>query len=120
MVTKNREALNNDGIREVPISESTSRKGDFAEYYAITWLWDNGYEVFHNAGGSGPIDMVAIKDGEVTLIDVKTLYTDNPNTASTSASSPRTQEQKNLGVVLLGFAPETRKLRWINHHEKHV
>tara|TARA_R110000822_G_scaffold51856_3_gene134694 strand:+ start:2841 stop:3200 length:360 start_codon:yes stop_codon:yes gene_type:complete len=113
-------ALNNDGSRKKPISESSGRKGDFAEYYAITWLWDNGYEVFPNAGSSGPIDMVAFKDGEITLIDVKTFYTDNPNTASMTASSARTQEQKNLGVVLLGFAPETRKLRWINHHEKHV
>ena len=24
----------------------SSRKGDMAEYYAVTWLWDNGYEVF--------------------------------------------------------------------------
>ena len=26
--------------------KSASRKGDLAEYYAVTWLWDNGYEVF--------------------------------------------------------------------------
>lgn len=113
-------ALNNDGTRRRPISESAQRKGDFAEYYAVTWLWDNGYEVFPNAGSNGPIDMVAFKDGGITLIDVKTLYIDNPDRPAMSASSPRTQEQKNLGVVLLGFAPETRKLRWINHHEKHV
>ena len=107
MVTKNREALNKDGIREVPISESPCRKGDFAEYYAITWLWDNGYEVFPNAGGSGPIDMVAIKDGEVTLIDVKT--------TDPYIHIGRTKEQKNMGVVFLGFNPVTRKLKWVNH-----
>tara|TARA_R110000822_G_scaffold10485_6_gene39671 strand:- start:1228 stop:1554 length:327 start_codon:yes stop_codon:yes gene_type:complete len=101
--------LKKDGIREVPISESSSRKGDFAEYYAITWLWDNGYEVFPNAGGSGPVDMVAIKDGEVTLVDVKTLG------LNTRSHKTRTQEQKNMGVVFLGFEPDTRKLRWINH-----
>ena len=101
--------LNNDGIREIPISESASRKGDFAEYYAITWLWDNGYEVFPNAGGSGPIDMVAIKDEEITLVDVKTLG------LNTRSHKTRTQEQKNMGVVFLGFEPDTRKLRWINH-----
>ena len=28
--------------------KSLSRKGDFAEYYAITWLWDKGWEVFKN------------------------------------------------------------------------
>jgi hypothetical protein len=27
-----------------------SRKGDIAEFYAVTWLWDNGYEVFRNCG----------------------------------------------------------------------
>ena len=27
---------------------NSNRKGDFAEYYAVTWLWDNGYEVFKN------------------------------------------------------------------------
>ena len=30
------------------VSEDVSRKGDLAEYYAVTWLWDNGYEVFQN------------------------------------------------------------------------
>ena len=30
------------------IKHSDSRKGDLAEYYAVTWLWDNGYEVFKN------------------------------------------------------------------------
>lgn len=107
MGTRSHADLNKDGTRKTPISDSASRKGDFAEYYAITWLWDNGYEVFPNAGGSGPIDMVAFKDGGITLIDVKT--------TSPKISLGRTQEQKNLGVVFLGFNPETRKLRWINH-----
>ena len=106
--------LKKDGTREIPISESSSRKGDFAEYYAITWLWDNGYEVFPNAGSSGPIDMVAIKDEEITLVDVKTLGPDSCSQKS------RTQEQKNMGVVFLGFNVVTRKLRWINHHETRI
>ena len=36
----------------------SSRKGDLAEFYAVTWLWDNGYEVFKNCGCSGPIDLI--------------------------------------------------------------
>ena len=36
-----------------------SRKGDLAEFYAVTWLWDQGYEVFPNAGSQGMADMVA-------------------------------------------------------------
>ena len=57
-----------------PIKDS-SRKGDFAEYYAVTWLWDKGYEVFQNSGCTGPIDMIAVdKKGISTYIDVKTIH----------------------------------------------
>ena len=53
-----------------------SRKGDMAEFYAVTWLWDNGYEVFQNSGCTGPIDMIAMdKKGNIKLIDVKTTHT---------------------------------------------
>ena len=38
---------------------STNMKGDLAEFYAVTWLWDNGYEVFKNCGCDGFIDLVA-------------------------------------------------------------
>ena len=51
--------------------KDSSRKGDLAEYYAVTWLWDHGYEVFKNTGCTGPIDMIAIKEGETILVDVK-------------------------------------------------
>ena len=51
---------------------STNRKGDLAEFYAVTWLWDNGYEVFKNCGCDGFIDLVARDPkGNITLIDVK-------------------------------------------------
>ena len=51
----------------------SSRKGDMAEYYAVTWLWDNGYEVFRNCGCTGSVDLIA-RDlkGNIKLIDVKT------------------------------------------------
>ena len=94
-----------DGTRVTPLKESASRKGDLAEFYAVTWLWDHGYEVFLNAGCTGPIDMIAYKDGEITLVDVKSL---NSNVA-------RTDEQKKLGVVFLRFDPKTRKLSWVDH-----
>ena len=56
-----------------------SRKGDLAEYYAVTWLWDNGYEVFQNAGCTGLVDMIAMKDGTTTFVDVKTMQKDKQN-----------------------------------------
>lgn len=98
-----------------------SRKGDIAEFYAVTWLWDNGYEVFRNTGCTGIVDMIALKDKKVTLIDVKTFYTRSRKSSSLSTgiglvpSSKRTREQKELGVKLLGFNPETRKLKFVKH-----
>ena len=96
------------------ISDS-NRKGDFAEYYAVTWLWDNGYEVFRNSGSTGMIDLIAIKDGEITLIDVKT---DKINALpKKDYSGNRTQAQKEAGVVFLSFDPVTRKCRFVKHHK---
>lgn len=96
----------------------TSRLGDIAEFYAVTWLWDQGYEVFINPGSTGPIDMVAYKDGKCILIDVKTMVRDHrkPNWWRNAGGS-RTEYQKQIGVVLLGFHPSTRQLHWINHNE---
>ncbi len=106
----------NNGNRTFEPTETSSRKGDLAEYYAVTWLWDNGYEVFRNAGCTGPVDMVATKDNKVILIDVKTTRKDFRKGIRTVKSS-RTQEQKDMGVVFLAFDPETRKLRWVDHKE---
>ena len=93
------------------------RKGDFAEFYAVTWLWDNGYEVFLNAGCTGPIDMIAFKGGEATLIDVKTTNIDHREGYPHRIGTKRTPLQKELGVVFLAFNPEDRKLSWVNHHD---
>jgi Holliday junction resolvase-like predicted endonuclease len=93
-----------------------ARTGDIAEHYAITWLWDNGYEVFLNPGATGPIDLVAYKDGECILIDVKTLCPDKRGNSWRNGGT-RTARQKQMGVVFLGFHPKTRKLRWIKHRE---
>jgi len=110
--------INEDGTRVRSILETTARKGDIAEYYAVTWLWDRGYEVFKNAGCNGPIDMVAIKEGETILVDVKTIHIDQraKNNGRTIRKT-RSEEQKKLGVVFLAFDPNTRKLRWVEHLE---
>ena len=90
-----------------------NRLGDMAEFYAITWLWDEGFEVFHNSGCTGPVDMVGIKDGEVYLFDVKTSR--EPSTHKNAPS--RTKLQKALGVQYILFDPNTRKLRLVKHKE---
>ena len=46
-------------------------KGDKAEYIAAMWLWDQGYLVCRNMSQQGAVDLVAIKEHEVILIDVK-------------------------------------------------
>ena len=93
---------------------SKSRLGDIAEHYGIKWLWDEGFEVFHNSGCTGEVDIVALKNDEVYLIDVKTLYQIEDGVFD--IKSCRTEKQKEMGVQLLGFNPVTRKLRMINHH----
>ena len=86
-----------------------NRLGDLAEHYAVTWLWDNGWEVFKNCGCTGPVDLIGMDPNKnLTLIDVKTL---------TKANMPsnRTQTQKDLGVQFLLFDAENRSLRFMAH-----
>jgi len=106
---------------------NNNRKGDFAEYYAVTWLWDQGYEVFQNSGCTGPVDMIALKRDEVILIDVKTFRERNRSSETNKndgsfiegtnlePSHKRTKKQIKMGVKILGFNPETRELRFIEH-----
>lgn len=102
------------------IRSDVNRTGDIAEYYAVTWLWDNGYEVFLNAGCTGPVDMVAMdKEGTIILIDVKTMQKDyrSPTNIHT-IRRVRTDIQKELGVQLVSFNPDSRKLKFVNHREE--
>ena len=75
------------------------RKGAHAESVALAWLLSEGYFVFTNFAGRGPVDLVAIDSGtpNVTLIDVKAaIYT------GLTRRRPRLSEiQKRLGVRLL-------------------
>ena len=105
-------------------TESPSRKGDLAEYYAVTWLWDNGYEVFQNSGCDGPIDIIAMDSkGEMLLIDVKTgqldkrTYNKSTDEDRYGATTSRTEKQLELGVKILVFIPTSRKLRFVEHKE---
>jgi hypothetical protein len=46
----------NAGLRAADLS--SCRKGDSAEHFAIAALMARGLEVFHNAGGDGPVDLL--------------------------------------------------------------
>lgn len=52
-------------------NRSTHHKGAWAELIACTWLMERGHQVFRNVCPSGEIDIIAVKDGGVLLIDVK-------------------------------------------------
>ena len=94
-------------------NHSNSRVGDLSEYYAITWLWDQGYEVFPNAGSQGMVDMIAWHpDTEETIfIDVKT--SDNNRNDPT-----RTRRQASKKVKVLLYNQDTRKLRFVEHRNE--
>ncbi len=99
--------------------KDTKRKGDLAEYYAITWLWEQGFDVFQNSGCSGPVDIVAMdENGNTILIDVKTSKKDKRRDkfVNISGKGP-TEKQKELGVVFLTFNYETKNLRFVDHHK---
>ena len=49
----------------------SNRAGDIAEYAVIVWAWKQGYEVFPNAGCTGDVDLILLKDGITILVDVK-------------------------------------------------
>lgn len=85
--------------------------GDLAEFYAVTWLWDNGFEVYQNAGSTGPVDIVAIKNGKVWLFDIKS------KNSELNWGFKRTFAQEMLGVQILVFNPRTRKMRFVKHRK---
>jgi len=95
-----------------------SRQGDLAEYYAVTWRWDEGYEVFKNAGCSGLIDLIAYKKEteDILLIDVKTIQEDKRGSAP-YVKNTLTKEQREKGVRVLSFNPWDRKLKFVKHRD---
>ena len=88
--------------------------GDVAEYYAITYLLDQGYLVFRNTCCTGPVDLLAITpEGETILIDVKTVR----SSSDSNAPSNRTPLQKQMGVQLLDFDADSRTFSWKKHRD---
>ena len=109
--------VDEEGKRLYPIKESASRKGDIAEHYAIIWLWEEGYEVFINAGCTGAVDLIAKKDGILTQIDVKTRQLRKNRGTYSDTSGIRSKEQKDDGVHFLAFHPITKKCQFVDHKD---
>ena len=107
-----------DIIKEKHIKHSNSRVGDLSEFYSITWLWDQGYEVFPNAGSQGMVDMIAWHpDTEETIfIDVKTSR--KTKLSKDDRSTSRTQAQIQKGIQILSYNADTRKLKFVRHRDE--
>ena len=74
--------------------------GDISEHRAIIKFLKEGYMVFKNVSGTGPIDMVLVhqKTGEIRKIDVKTTSYRQSWKPGTRICRQRTKEQIRLGV----------------------
>lgn len=76
-------------------------KGAHSELIAAAWLLENGYAVFRNVSAHGPVDLVAIKDSEVTLIDVKSGFIRNGE----KHFPPLSAAQRDLKVIAVVVFP---------------
>ena len=86
-------------------------KGDKAEYIAAMWLWDQGYIVCKNMSQQGPVDLVAIKEDEVILIDVKSECRRKRDGYKINRSL--TPIQKSIGVKILNVNVETGECKYV-------
>ena len=86
-------------------------KGDKAEYMAAMWLWDQGYLVCKNMSQQGPVDIVAIKEHEVILIDVKSEC--RRKRVGYKINRSLTPVQKELGVNILNVNTETGECTYV-------
>ena len=86
-------------------------KGDKAEYIAAMWLWDQGYLVCKNMSQQGPVDLVAIKEDEVILIDVKSECRRKRDGYKINRSL--TSIQKVINVKILNVNVETGECKYV-------
>ena len=88
-----------------------SRIGDLAEYNAVVWLLEQGYEVFKNTGCTGPADLMAwdLETGKITPIDVKSAVrrVNKEGVMKVCASGPRYP-----GVSYLLYIKDTKDFVW--------
>lgn len=77
------------------LKDQTQQIGAAAELRAAATLIDRGYYVFRNVSPIGPVDLVAIKDNEVLLIDVK-----KSHPGDLGIKGCPTDTQKMLGVEI--------------------
>ncbi len=95
-------------LREARVGRNP-HKGAWAKLIACAWLIEKGYSVFHSVVPAGPVDVVGLKDGVVTLFDVKTMsFKPSQNGRVTLAGGEHQlrESQARLGVQLLYVTPD--------------
>lgn len=73
-------------------------RGALSEMIACAWLLQQGYEVYRNISAHGLADLVAIKEGRILQIDVKTL--------SAGAPMGLRWQQTAVGVAVIYVRPD--------------
>lgn len=111
--------------------------GAHNELFATAWLLREGYEVFRNVSAHGAVDIVAIKDGVVEMLDVKAkqyntivrltaaqrelgvkllaVYPDGKCEIDALAPGPREQETKTCVTCGSEFVPTRNCTKYCNH-----
>ncbi|KKL09795.1 hypothetical protein LCGC14_2562270 [marine sediment metagenome] len=82
-------------------------RGGYSELIASAWLLEHGFEVFRNLCDRGPVDLIALKDERVELIDVKTVQIRVSKRGICKINEPQlSQQQTDMGVRALFVTPD--------------
>ena len=87
-------------------SPARALKGNVSHQTAILYLAQHGYIVFDNVYKNGPVDLIAMKDHEIILFDVKSVqkYSEDVKINKLKGKMiyrPKSDIQKELGVKFI-------------------
>ena len=87
-------------------SPARALKGNVSHQTAILFLAQHGYTVFDNVYKNGPVDLIAMKDHEIILFDVKSVqkYSEDVKINKLKGKMiyrPKSDIQKELGVKFI-------------------
>ena len=88
------------------------RRGDMSEIKAVSFLLDNGFDVFRNLSSTGPVDIIMLDtiNKKVILVDVKT---QSPAKTTKIQYIPnKTKIQQKLDVQFLFYDKNTDTFTW--------
>ena len=87
-------------------SPARALKGNVSHQTAILFLAQHGYTVFDNVYKNGPVDLIAMKEHEIILFDVKSVqkYSEDVKINKLKGKMiyrPKSDIQKQLGVKFI-------------------